>query len=83
METETGVLGDPDPSSGERWIEVTNRRIAGSDTASTAVEPWTPIDGTEQVILGDLSILADGGSVKVATPSDAAKAAGKLRASKR
>ena len=60
IELETGVIGDPDPASGEQWIEVTNRRVAGCRAASTAGEPWTPIDGTEQVILGDLSILADG-----------------------
>ena len=29
-------------------------------------EPWTPIDGTEQLILGDLSTLADGMPVKIA-----------------
>jgi hypothetical protein len=28
--------------------------------------PWTPIDGTEQVILGDLSLLTDGAPVEVA-----------------
>ena len=53
IEVETGV------SDGE-WIEVTNRRAPRSDAASTGDEPWTPIDGTEQVILGNLSILAEG-----------------------
>ena len=74
IEVETGVIGDRDPKSGERWIEVTNSRAASSQAASN--EPWTPIDGTEQVILGDLSILADGSSVKVAPASDKAKVAG-------
>ena len=56
IEVETGV------SDGE-WIEVTNRRGAGTDAASTGDEPWTPINGTEQMILGNLSILTEGGPV--------------------
>ena len=68
IEVETGV------SDGE-WIEVTNRRVPGSDAASTGDEPWTPIDGTEQVILGNLSILADGAPVKVATKTGEGKVA--------
>ncbi len=56
IEVETGV------SDGE-WIEVTNRRGSGSDAASSGDEPWTPIDGTEQMILGNLSILTQGGPV--------------------
>ena len=56
IEVETGV------SDGE-WIEVTNRRASGSDAASTAGRPWTPFDGTEQMILGNLSILTEGGRV--------------------
>ena len=35
--------------------------------------PWTPIDGSEQVILGDLSILTDGAPVRVAPPPAGAK----------
>jgi hypothetical protein len=75
FELETGVIGDPDPETGERWIEVTNRRVAGADTASSAGAAWTPIDGTEQVILGDLSILDEGGAVQVATEAGKAKGA--------
>ena len=55
-EIETGV------SDGE-WIEVTNRRAPGSPTAPAGKRSWTPIDGSEQVILGDLSILTEGGPV--------------------
>jgi HlyD family secretion protein len=66
-EVETGLMGDLDPSTGDQWIEVTNRRAASSEAATTPPEPWTPFDGTEQMILGDLSILADGGAVKIAT----------------
>ena len=38
------------------WIEVTNLH---RPTASNVDHPWTPINGSEQVILGDLSILAE------------------------
>ena len=59
FEVETGV------SDGE-WIEVTNRRIPSFGTASAGAEPWMPFDGTEEVIEGNLSILADGGPVNIA-----------------
>ena len=63
-EIQTGV------SDGE-WIEVTNRqRPAGRPTGE---EPWVPIDGTEQVILGDLSLLADGEPVEVAPAAGAGR----------
>ena len=54
-EVRTGV------SDGE-WIEVTNLQ---RPTASKSDDPWKPVSGTEQVILGDLSILADGSPVEV------------------
>jgi multidrug efflux pump subunit AcrA (membrane-fusion protein) len=66
-ELETGV-------SDGTWIEVTNRRTPASESASSAEVAWTPIDGSEQVILGDLSILSDGGPVKV----DSTTAQGKV-----
>jgi RND family efflux transporter MFP subunit len=59
-EIETGV------NDGE-WIEVTNHRVGSA--------AWTPIDGSEQVILGDLSILTDGEPVKIASASGETKAA--------
>ena len=64
-EIQTGV------SDGE-WIEVTNLQ---RPTESTIDHAWKPIDGSEQVILGDLSILADGAPVEVAPAPAAAKAA--------
>jgi multidrug efflux pump subunit AcrA (membrane-fusion protein) len=67
IEIETGV------SDGE-WIEVTHRRAAGS-IASGEGQPWTPFDGTEQIILGNLDTLAEGAAVTVAQDSDAAKVA--------
>jgi multidrug resistance efflux pump len=77
IELQSGVMGDPDPAGGERFIEVTNWRIAGADAAATEGQPWKAIDGTEQVILGDLSILTDGGSVQIASEPDNATASGK------
>jgi multidrug efflux pump subunit AcrA (membrane-fusion protein) len=59
-EVETGV------SDGE-WVEVTNHQIAQS---SDLGEPWASIDGSEQVIIGDLSILTDGASVKLALETE-------------
>jgi multidrug efflux pump subunit AcrA (membrane-fusion protein) len=49
-----------------KWIEVIHRRMPGSQARSAGEVPWTRIDGSEQVILGDLAILADGAPVKVA-----------------
>jgi multidrug efflux pump subunit AcrA (membrane-fusion protein) len=68
IELETGL------SDGE-FIEVTNRRVSRSGATSARDESWTPIDGSEQVILGDLSILADGIPVTIAPASDATKVA--------
>jgi hypothetical protein len=48
------------------WIEVTNLQ---RPTATKAENPWAPTNGSEQVILGDLSILAEGAPVEVAEAS--------------
>ncbi|HWB09012.1 MAG TPA: efflux RND transporter periplasmic adaptor subunit [Pirellulales bacterium] len=75
-----------------KWIEVTNRRRVlhdevgvtkvslGGTEHDTAMEnetaAWAPFDGSEQVILGDLSILTDGEPVHVvAEVSETKKAA--------
>jgi multidrug efflux pump subunit AcrA (membrane-fusion protein) len=58
-EIETGV-------SDGQWIEVTNRRVPRYRTEHTGKRSWAPIDGSEQVILGDLSILTEGARVRVA-----------------
>ncbi len=68
IEVETGLMDN----KGE-WIEVTNRQfppVAGS------ADEWAPIDGKEQVIVGDLSTLAEGSPLKVDSTSgtEAAKA---------
>jgi multidrug efflux pump subunit AcrA (membrane-fusion protein) len=57
-EIRTGV------SDGE-WIEVTQRRLKSSPAANAGSAAWAPIDGSEQVILGDLSILVNGSPVRV------------------
>ena len=59
-EIQTGV------SDGE-WIEVTNYQVP---SAADGSDPWSPVKGSEQVILGDLSILADGGPVEVVPATD-------------
>jgi multidrug efflux pump subunit AcrA (membrane-fusion protein) len=56
-EVQTGV-------SDGTWIEVTNRQSA---RASSESDPWVPIDGTEAVVVGDLSILAEGDLLKIAS----------------
>ncbi len=48
------------------WIEVIGRRVPASGAAAAKDKLWTPIDGSEQVILGDLPNLQDGGPVQVA-----------------
>jgi HlyD family secretion protein len=68
IEVETGV------NDGE-WIEVTNRRVPLLGAASNGQHPWTAIDGTEQMILGNLSILTEGGPVQVAPAPDVTKVA--------
>jgi multidrug resistance efflux pump len=67
-EIQTGV-------SDGSWTEVTNRRAPASSAGSPAEVSWTPIDGSEQVILGDLSILTDGAPVKVAPAEGEGKVA--------
>jgi multidrug efflux pump subunit AcrA (membrane-fusion protein) len=55
-EVQTGV------TDGE-WIEVTNLQRS---VASSSESPWSPVNGSEDVIVGDLSILADGAPVQLA-----------------
>jgi HlyD family secretion protein len=55
-EIQTGV------SDGE-WIEVTNYQLPPG--ANPAAESWAQVTGSEQVIMGDLSILAEGSPVEV------------------
>jgi hypothetical protein len=65
-------MGDMDPVTKQQFIEVTNRQ---APTASGGEDPWVPIDGSEQIILGDLSILADGAPVEVSTGEKETKVA--------
>ncbi len=53
------------------WVEVTNlgQKKSGPDDRG-----WRPISGTEQVILGDLSILAEGTAVQLSAEPAAAQA---------
>ncbi len=70
-EVQTGV------SDGE-WIEVINHRPPVALEAPGDSVPWTPIDGTEQVIFGNLSLLDDGAPVEVAPATQAAKQASEM-----
>jgi multidrug efflux pump subunit AcrA (membrane-fusion protein) len=69
-EVETGI-------SDGTWIEVTNRRTPSRSDSSDR-ESWTPIDGSEHAILGDLSILTEGTPVRVLTEGSETKVAGEL-----
>ncbi len=67
-EVRTGV-------SDGKYIEVTRlqgRSLEGGDS-------WEAVSGSEEVILGDLSVLADGGPVEVLPASGAERVAGKVR----
>ena len=68
MEIEIGVRDD-------EWVEVTNRRLAPAGSESSGAKPWAAFDGSEHVILGDLSILTDGSPVTVAAPDKDPKVA--------
>lgn len=60
-------------SDGE-WIEVTNLQQPQTSQSKVA-GPWIPINGSEQVILGDLSILADGVEVELDKPASTTRVA--------
>jgi HlyD family secretion protein len=57
MEVQTGLRDG-------KWIEVVNRRSLGSRED----KDWEPIEGTEEVILGELSRLSDGKPVSLVDP---------------
>ena len=65
VEVQTGV-------SDGNWIEVTNRQGSSADGA---LDSWVPIDGKEQVIMGDLSTLVDGSPVQVGPAGDGTRLA--------
>jgi multidrug efflux pump subunit AcrA (membrane-fusion protein) len=67
-ELETGATDD-------EWIEVTNRRPPAPPEEPADKFPWTPIDGTEQVILGDLSTVTEGAAVEVGPATQGTKRA--------
>jgi HlyD family secretion protein len=67
-EVRTGV------SDGD-WIEVTN---LARPSSSGAAASWTPVTGSEEMILGDLSILEDGEAVEVAKSDKDTKVASRI-----
>ncbi len=69
VEVQTGITGDRDPKATEgQWIEVTNREVAPPGPGGA--DQWVPIDGKERVLLGDLTVLAEGTPVEVAKPAE-------------
>ncbi len=54
------------------YIEVTSFQVP---TKSPEDDPWRPADGSEEIILGDLSILTDGGKVDVSPQTGATSVA--------
>jgi hypothetical protein len=50
---------------------VTQRHSPIVNVAQSAKPPWSIIDGSEQVILGDLSILTEGAAVNEETTKEA------------
>jgi multidrug efflux pump subunit AcrA (membrane-fusion protein) len=66
-----------------QWIEVTNRRIKGTPAEEQEhEEQWKPIDGSEDVLLGEkLSTLTEGARVRVANqPPPADSESGTMKA---
>ncbi len=59
--------------SDDEWIEVTKRRLPAPQGRVAAKIPWTPVDGSEEVIVGDTSILTDGAPVRVESARAAAR----------
>jgi multidrug efflux pump subunit AcrA (membrane-fusion protein) len=52
------------------WVEVTSRQVTSPESVE---DPWVPISGKEQVILGDLTLLADGVPVQITPASGTAR----------
>ncbi|HEY2252410.1 MAG TPA: efflux RND transporter periplasmic adaptor subunit [Planctomycetaceae bacterium] len=63
-------------TSDDEWVEVTNRRIPDSHKGHAHETRWTPIDGSEQVLVGDLSNITEGGPVRINSKGDSTKASG-------
>ncbi len=59
IEVQTGV-GDG------QWVEITSRQLPQTSAGEDA---WAPIDGSEQVVLGDLTTLVDGDMVQIEKPA--------------
>ena len=75
-ERQGGADRNRDGFSDDIWIEVIHRHVPGSGTSHAGKwRSWASIDGSEQVILGDLSILTDGGPVRVALAKGGTKVA--------
>jgi multidrug efflux pump subunit AcrA (membrane-fusion protein) len=65
-EVQTGV-------SDGKWTEVTSRQLAQQTITE---DYWTPIDGSEQVLVGDLSLLTEGCPVRLSNVDTKARPSG-------
>ncbi|MFO0960552.1 MAG: efflux RND transporter periplasmic adaptor subunit [Isosphaeraceae bacterium] len=55
------------------WVELARKRPAGADGKEG---DWAPIDGSERIILADLTLINDGDKVKVVSDGEAQREAG-------
>jgi HlyD family secretion protein len=65
-EIQTGV-------SDSEWIEINKQRTPDPRGGRPVKRRWTPINGSEQVILGDLSLLTNGAPVQIAPALSASR----------
>ena len=56
-------LGGPMPTTG----------MGGASSKNKMIRSWNPVQGSEQIILGDLSVLSEGGKVEVSSKPPAEK----------
>ena len=79
VENGRAVLAEVETGANDgTWIEVAARRLPSSPAAAGGRGSSIPIDGSERVILGNLSLLSDGAPVRLAAaatvPADVASA---------
>ena len=73
--TRTGARCGPRSRRASATASGSRSPIAWSRRRTRRGRPWVPIDGKEQVIMGDQSLLADGEPVQIAPAADGTKLA--------
>ena len=71
----TGMRCGPKCRPGSATASGSRSPIVRLPPAAARPKPWVPIDGTEKVIMGDLTLLADGVPVEVAPATGGTKLA--------